>query len=399
MSTQVNPFQSPPLTSSPLVPQQAVPNGCHFEFSGELTLDQFLRAHATWRPKKSGWLNSIGWAVIPFFIFAAAALDAVWFGEMDYVLEHTIAVVCCVIVIAAYYAYSAREKANLRRLANGKEGVFAPCRGHIQDSGVRFLANGFPIDYEWDDFVGYQTCGDILLLFVDYPRHVNFLAADWFTQSEHWSQLRAIVQAEVPHIASGAKRASRDISPSQALIREGTNLLDAKKWDKAVVVFDQLLAMNPKAVIGLTGKAVSLTALGRFDEAMPYSEQAIEAGASDSNTYLIHAKLLVQKGAFRKALPFLDALLGETPDHADLLRDRGLAYLKTGETERALADTHRSIQLNSQDGIAMNNRGAIFLELQQPEKAIADLNRAIELLPGFDRPKELLAQAQRMAAK
>jgi Flp pilus assembly protein TadD len=80
-------------------------------------------------------------------------------------------------------------------------------------------------------------------------------------------------------------------------------------------------------------------------------------------------------------------LIERDSDDSEVLRDRGLAYLKLGRLELALKDTDAALELAATDAVAWNNRGAILIELGRFDEATETLKKAVELDPGFDRPK------------
>ena len=65
--------------------------------------------------------------------------------------------------------------------------------------------------------------------------------------------------------------------------------------------------------------------------------------------------------------------------------NRGLAYNKLKEHEKAIADYNKAIALNPKYAIAYNNRGLAYDELKEHEKAFEDYNKAIALDPEYAR--------------
>ena len=56
---------------------------------------------------------------------------------------------------------------------------------------------------------------------------------------------------------------------------------------------------------------------------------------------------------------------------------RGLAYRKLGQTQRAIQDCGKAIQLDSNYAEAYNNRGIAYANLDQYQRAIEDYDQAI----------------------
>jgi tetratricopeptide (TPR) repeat protein len=63
--------------------------------------------------------------------------------------------------------------------------------------------------------------------------------------------------------------------------------------------------------------------------------------------------------------------------------NRGIAYRRIGDLERALLDYHEAIRLNPLAADAFNNRGNAYKELNQFDRAIQDYDEAIRLNPHY----------------
>lgn len=71
------------------------------------------------------------------------------------------------------------------------------------------------------------------------------------------------------------------------------------------------------------------------------------------------------------------------PNLAVAFMNRGLAYKKKGQWERAIADYSAAIRLNSGDAEIYNNRGNAYYHDGQLDRAAADYDDAIRLRPNF----------------
>lgn len=65
----------------------------------------------------------------------------------------------------------------------------------------------------------------------------------------------------------------------------------------------------------------------------------------------------------------------------DLFRARGIARHELRDTERAIDDYNRAIELDPEDSYALYNRGLLYLEGDQTQFAIEDFTRSLALRP------------------
>ncbi len=82
-------------------------------------------------------------------------------------------------------------------------------------------------------------------------------------------------------------------------------------------------------------------------------------------------------GDLDRAIKDYDEAIRLNPRAADAFNNRGNAFRTRDEFERALHDYDDAIRLDPHYAHAFNNRGIIFLELGELDRAIADFDRAI----------------------
>ena len=58
--------------------------------------------------------------------------------------------------------------------------------------------------------------------------------------------------------------------------------------------------------------------------------------------------------------------------------NRGIAFLKKGDHDKALADFNKAIELDPNNALAYSNRGKALSKKGNDDKALADYNKAIE---------------------
>jgi tetratricopeptide (TPR) repeat protein len=89
----------------------------------------------------------------------------------------------------------------------------------------------------------------------------------------------------------------------------------------------------------------------------------------------------LENGEISKAVAAFSGLIGLKPEVSWYWCDRGVAYLRSGEHERAIADLTKAIEL-ADAPIERNLRGEAYAALGQWQEAETDFSAAIELEPG-----------------
>jgi Flp pilus assembly protein TadD len=96
----------------------------------------------------------------------------------------------------------------------------------------------------------------------------------------------------------------------------------------------------------------------------------------------------VKEGKFRDAIVICTKQIegGAGGKHSAVYRNRGIAYLETGQSDLAIADFSKALGLNPNEEETYNDRGAAYLGKGWTESAIGDFSRAIRLNPKNAEP-------------
>ena len=80
------------------------------------------------------------------------------------------------------------------------------------------------------------------------------------------------------------------------------------------------------------------------------------------------------------------------PNDAETYNNRGAAYYRKGELDKAIQDYNTTIALNSEFADAYSNRGEVWLHLREWEKAKADFstakNMGVDIVASFHNEYE-----------
>lgn len=397
MITELNPYQPPACVLAARPCDMSKP----LEFEGSVTLDEAEEAEclSTGRPMRTGkrgktpWLSLLDACVILGVGYLAYELYV--YDELEQLFDLFLGTLVLVSVLFVAHVGPTQKRRRLSQMKNAGQGMFAPVRGELHEWGIRFIADcSLPVDYQWEDFVGFRDTDELTLLYVEYPSEFNFIAASWFASREVWELARDGIRNKLCRIPRRARASRFAPKLKSALMLSGTRQLSAGEWREAISNFEALQELDPTNLHALRGRAAALTHVEDYCEALRVTDQAIELGASDRQTLRLRSTILMGMSEFEKALVDLDKLLKHSPHNSELLRDRGLALLKLGRLHEALRDTEAALLQDSQDAIALNNRGVILIELGRSAEAIADLQLAVEMAPDIPNPRQHLARAE-----
>ena len=164
----------------------------------------------------------------------------------------------------------------------------------------------------------------------------------------------------------------------------------------ALALIDEALRQDPALASAHYNRAVVLTSEGHYDQALASIEALFTSRSEEVEPFFglcdlwhLRGTLRLDRGDYLGAIDDLSRALDlDSPESATLLRDRGLAWIRLGELDRALRDTDAALALAADDAVAYNNRGVIHRDRGNFDQAELDLRRAIEIDPQLPNPRE-----------
>jgi hypothetical protein len=123
-------------------------------------------------------------------------------------------------------------------------------------------------------------------------------------------------------------------------------------------------------------------------------KQAAGTGENLSWAFYNRGIAYAKKGDLDRAIADFDQALRLDPDSTFALNNRGAAYARKGQYSEAIADFNEAIRLDPQSATAYNNRGTAYAKLGEYERALEDFEQAVRL-----DPKDMGAQNNRRLAR
>lgn len=148
------------------------------------------------------------------------------------------------------------------------------------------------------------------------------------------------------------------------------------KWDDAMLSCNTAIEIEPQLALAYlrrgriwAGKGDDIRAKEDYDEAIRLGENLARA---------FRARIFYQQGQVQPAIDDLSALIELQPQNPDFWFQRGALLAEINQSDSALRDLSRSIELRPTSA-AYLNRGAIWAAKNEISKAMEDFNAAIEL--------------------
>lgn len=145
--------------------------------------------------------------------------------------------------------------------------------------------------------------------------------------------LRLVAPGDPPYLLTGAH-----------FIR-GIARLESGQPEPAIEDLGRVISLDPGVVEAYIRRAQALETLGRGAEAAEDRARASELAKSDPLPSYNEGSALIAAGRHREAVDALTRAIERKPDFAQAYVNRGVAYERLGETEKARADQSKAREL------------------------------------------------------
>jgi tetratricopeptide (TPR) repeat protein len=265
------------------------------------------------------------------------------------------------------------------------------------------------------------------------PEEAAISAAEWglinavMYSQDDLAQVRSIVQACPP------MEDACDNDIAKYLYNIGEKLLDLKNYSKSRLVFNTAITINPNFIEAYIRKAETLDWEGKYADAMRLLQEAhkrfptnaeilsylselyedqgdyleiadqykrrLALNPEDSATYLLLLQHMFDHKMFEEINHFVDQFPFPALNAQDNFRALNLlviAYMETGEYEKALPIADEALQYNPKRIALWEMKARMLAKLRRREEALQCLRHICELKP---MAKKYASMAQKYAAK
>src|SRR6266705_188048 len=161
----------------------------------------------------------------------------------------------------------------------------------------------------------------------------------------------------------------------------GDTYLNTKRYQEALLAFEQAIQLDPNDAVICNGKGLALSKLNRYREALTAYEQSIRLNPNNADTYLNKGDALDELERYEEALAAYKRAIRLNPNNADTYFNKGDALDELERYEEALVAYKRAIRLDPNNADAYFNKGNVLDELERYEEALAAYEQAIRLDP------------------
>jgi tetratricopeptide (TPR) repeat protein len=179
-----------------------------------------------------------------------------------------------------------------------------------------------------------------------------------------------------------------------AYMQRGRSQFSAGDYQAAFQDYGKALALQPNDYFSYIGRGTMNAALGKSPAALEDLNQAIKymPAASPYQSLLYMSRGLVKfaaadlNGAIADWTASINAnSSGKTDSNiiAQSYMGRALAYARSKNLPKAIADMGQLIELQPKNASAFYNRGEFYIQAGDPQRALLDLNQAIALKPDY----------------
>jgi Flp pilus assembly protein TadD len=200
------------------------------------------------------------------------------------------------------------------------------------------------------------------------------------------------------------------ITEKRYALEEGLKLIESKKPEEALKVFEKLVEQGETAEMyynigyiktsqGKYGeaivafrKATQLDRLfGKAYEAMGRAYQKLGRKAEAEKALQKAADIYMSKEKVEDAEGILKEIMEINPDSVNIYNSLGVLSRRKGEFENALKHYQKALKIHPNSSHIYYNMGRLHLDLNDPGKAKLFFTKAVELDPSFKEAKEVLS--------
>jgi tetratricopeptide (TPR) repeat protein len=174
-------------------------------------------------------------------------------------------------------------------------------------------------------------------------------------------------------------------------IRMGDIELEEGNFHDAVTNYDTALSLDSKKVAALVHRAIGLSMIERWKEAVKSAEKATKLAPDDIETWRVLADVNLRYGKHKSAMKALQKASQIDPSDASVENTMGMVEFKAGRLNDAAAHFRRALVRNKEHTSALRNLGFVLMDLEDWAEARKTWDRLTRIVK--DDPQVFDAKA------
>jgi serine/threonine protein kinase/Tfp pilus assembly protein PilF len=176
------------------------------------------------------------------------------------------------------------------------------------------------------------------------------------------------------------------------LVKQADRAREAGQYPRAIELYDQAIAANPKLAEAHWGRCYSLNMQQQFDDGIAACNKALAINPNYPEALWSKGAALEQQQNPMAALKHYKQATDAKPNFAEAWNNQGVVLLKLNRPNDALDALDRATKLKPNLANAWANRGAALWQLRRPKEAIASIEKAVQINPDDEDVRNLRQQ-------
>ena len=166
---------------------------------------------------------------------------------------------------------------------------------------------------------------------------------------------------------------------AEAHYKRANALNQLQKWEEALSGYDRAVQIDPNFAYAFCNRGTVLERLRRWDEALQSYEKAVALNPGDALTLFNRGSVLKELKRFDAALASYGQALIQRPDYAEAYINRGHVLQEMSRFEEALSSYDKAIELKPVYPPAFVGRSGALQKLNRNQEAAESLQHAADL--------------------
>lgn len=177
-------------------------------------------------------------------------------------------------------------------------------------------------------------------------------------------------------------------------VKQADRAREAGQFQKAIELYDQAIAVNPKLAEAHWGRCYSLNSVQQPDDAIAACNQALAINPNYPEALWSKGSALDQKQRFNESLKLYQQATAVKPNFAEAWNNKGVSLLALDRITEAVAAFDKATALKPGFANAWGNRGAALWKLERFDEAIVSMDKALQIQPNNPDIVNLRQQAR-----